>query len=122
VIELGAIGVALEAIRELVVSKRNAQASVLLDKLIVHLGGEPLPPADARGPSRWHATKLRFRAFERDGWTCSYCGTAINAHTGHADHVVPRSRGGPDALQNLATACRPCNLSKGARTPAEWRS
>jgi len=36
------------------------------------------------------------------------------------DHVVPLSRGGSNALVNLATACRPCNLSKGSKTVEEW--
>ena len=29
------------------------------------------------------------------------------------EHVVPRGRGGPDELHNLALACRSCNLRKG---------
>jgi 5-methylcytosine-specific restriction endonuclease McrA len=33
------------------------------------------------------------------------------------DHVVPFSRGG----EVLVSACRPCNQSKGKKTPAEWR-
>jgi hypothetical protein len=64
----------------------------------------------------------RRTVFERDGWRCSYCDTEITMETGHADHVIPRSRGGSDDLSNLVAACAPCNLSKGARTPAEWLS
>jgi 5-methylcytosine-specific restriction endonuclease McrA len=29
------------------------------------------------------------------------------------DHVVPRSRGGPDRMENLQTMCQPCNVAKG---------
>jgi 5-methylcytosine-specific restriction endonuclease McrA len=53
----------------------------------------------------------------RDGYFCRYCG-CDNALT--LDHVQPRSRGGSDDPVNLALACKPCNSSKGARTPAEW--
>jgi hypothetical protein len=31
----------------------------------------------------------------------------------HVEHIVPRSHGGPDDLQNLALACIDCNLHKG---------
>lgn len=36
------------------------------------------------------------------------------------DHVYPASRGGRSDADNLTVACRPCNRSKGARTPEEW--
>ena len=32
-----------------------------------------------------------------------------------ADHVIPRSRGGPDALDNLRPACLHCNSARGDR-------
>jgi 5-methylcytosine-specific restriction endonuclease McrA len=35
------------------------------------------------------------------------------------DHVIPRSRGGRTTWENIVTACAPCNLSKGGRTPRE---
>lgn len=47
---------------------------------------------------------------------CVYCG----AEAVHLDHVVPISKGGPDAAHNLLPACAECNLSKGARSLAEW--
>ncbi len=34
-------------------------------------------------------------------------------------HVVPRSRGGRTSWENIVTACAPCNLAKGGRTPQE---
>jgi 5-methylcytosine-specific restriction endonuclease McrA len=35
------------------------------------------------------------------------------------DHVIPRSRGGGDTWDNVTTACLPCNVRKGNRTPRE---
>jgi hypothetical protein len=39
----------------------------------------------------------------------------------HVEHVVPRVRSGPDALDNLALACFRCNLSKASAQTASLR-
>jgi hypothetical protein len=49
---------------------------------------------------------------------CAYCGT-IEAPF-HLDHVVPRSRGGPDSPKNLVKACAKCNGAKTDKLPSEW--
>ena len=66
----------------------------------------------------WSAPTRKL-VFSRDGFQCQYCGTRISMGTGTRDHVVPLSRGGPDVLANVVTACRDCNGRKDARTPAE---
>jgi hypothetical protein len=55
--------------------------------------------------------------FARDNGACVYCGRREQLTL---DHVHPKSRGGDDAFNNLALACRSCNSSKGARTLEEW--
>lgn len=61
-------------------------------------------------------TALSRRAvFARDDSRCQYCG----GHADSIDHIMPRSRGGEHAWENVAAACRPCNLSKRDRTPEE---
>jgi 5-methylcytosine-specific restriction endonuclease McrA len=55
----------------------------------------------------------------RDGHQCQYCARRPPVRDLNIDHVVPRSRGGPNSWENLVTACRPCNLRKGRRTPDE---
>lgn len=55
----------------------------------------------------------------RDAHECQYCGRRPPVRDLNIDHVVPRSRGGPDSWENLVTACRHCNLNKGWRTPEE---
>jgi 5-methylcytosine-specific restriction endonuclease McrA len=55
--------------------------------------------------------------FARDGWRCAYCGERNGRLT--LDHVVPRSRGGNSAWDNVVTSCAPCNLRKGNRLPEE---
>ena len=48
---------------------------------------------------------------------CVYCGATDNLSL---DHLIPRLRGGEDAADNLVTACRSCNSSKGSRDLLEW--
>jgi 5-methylcytosine-specific restriction endonuclease McrA len=55
----------------------------------------------------------------RDGHQCQYCGRKPPIRDLNIDHVLPRCRGGRDAWDNLVTACKPCNLKKGSRTPDE---
>jgi 5-methylcytosine-specific restriction endonuclease McrA len=68
--------------------------------------------------SEWIA--LRWAVFRRDGFTCRYCGD-VELQRPQCDHVIPRALGGPHSLDNLVTACGPCNASKGARRLEEWR-
>ena len=58
----------------------------------------------------------RFNLFLRDSFACQYCGRAEDLTF---DHVIPRSRGGRTTWENIVTACAPCNLAKGGRTPRE---
>jgi hypothetical protein len=50
--------------------------------------------------------------------TCVYCQDTDGPF--NDDHVVPRSRGGPDGPMNLVNACARCNKSKSDLLPSEW--
>jgi hypothetical protein len=70
---------------------------------------------------------LRAEVLRRDGWQCVGCGWSPGdpvptAPTGRPlyrgleiDHVHPRSKGGPDSLDNFQVLCTTCNTRKGAR-------
>lgn len=61
-------------------------------------------------------TALSRRAvFSRDDHRCQYCGGVADS----IDHIMPRSRGGAHAWENVAAACKPCNMGKRDRTPDE---
>ena len=66
-------------------------------------------------PTR-HPAFTRFNVFLRDRFQCQYCGSP---HELTFDHVIPRSRGGLTTWENVVTACSPCNLKKGGRTPKQ---
>lgn len=56
--------------------------------------------------------RLRFSIFERDNFTCQYCGKKPPEVILNADHIVPVSKGGGDEPENLLTSCRDCNFGK----------
>lgn len=71
-------------------------------------------------PSDWIEPKLRVEIYERDGWLCHLCNEPVEraAHFNDdlapsLDHVVPRSLGGTDDPENLATCHRVCNSLRG---------
>jgi 5-methylcytosine-specific restriction endonuclease McrA len=109
-----------------VVPSRRAVVLVLDDKAeIVHASGEAMHserlsvdvPSVIRlrylvkVPYRRRAALNRRAVFARDGHRCQYCGGAAES----IDHVVPRSRGGDHAWENVVAACRPCNVRKRDR-------
>jgi len=53
---------------------------------------------------------IRIRVFERDGYTCRYCGDTKGPF--HADHVYPYVKGGETTMENMVTACAGCNSGK----------
>ncbi len=55
----------------------------------------------------------------RDRHACQYCGRTGQSATLTLDHVIPRSRGGETAWENLVACCHECNNRKGSRTPEE---
>jgi len=71
-----------------------------------------------RIPRDAHSRKITRRAiFARDRWTCQYCGRERGKLT--VDHVIPRSKGGSSAWDNIVTSCAPCNRRKGDRLPRQ---
>jgi 5-methylcytosine-specific restriction endonuclease McrA len=65
---------------------------------------------------RSRATQKQTRAIIAAATHCHICGRPFdNPHDPPvADHIVPRARGGPDTIDNLAAAHRSCNGRKGA--------
>jgi len=55
----------------------------------------------------------------RDRYTCQYCLRTLNSGELTLDHVIPRSRRGETAWENLVACCHACNNRKGSRTPEE---
>lgn len=75
---------------------------------------------------------LMEEAFEREGGKCFWCSRemdladraliAIKADgydvAPTLDHLIPKSRGGQDVIENVVCSCRRCNQARG-NTPAD---
>jgi 5-methylcytosine-specific restriction endonuclease McrA len=61
----------------------------------------------------------RHNVFERDAYTCQYCGRKPERAGLNLDHVVPRAHGGKTTWNNVVCSCIPCNSRKADRTPAQ---
>lgn len=79
-----------------------------------------------RGPLGWAEAKekrwARRTLMRKQVGLCALCGVQMCLLAGDPtcatlDHVVPRSRGGTDAITNLQLACSRCNQAKGDEMP-----
>lgn len=86
-----------------------------------------LSEAVTKAPAPAAPRGLRAQVLQRDGWQCRGCGWSPGdpvplAPTGRPvyrglelDHIHPKSKGGPDTLDNFRVLCTTCNTRKGAR-------
>ena len=58
----------------------------------------------------------RMNVYQRDRFTCQYCGVKFPWNELTYDHLVPRARGGRTNFLNIVTACKRCNSKKGHLT------
>ncbi len=59
--------------------------------------------------------RTRKGILERDGYRCKECGVSVNKDKGltaHLHHLVPKSAGGGDEVENRITLCQPCHCTK----------
>jgi 5-methylcytosine-specific restriction endonuclease McrA len=113
-----------------VVPARRAVCLVLAEKAdVLHDDGTPVRSASlviawpivirlryvVKVPFHRRTALSRRAVFVRDHERCQYCGGLADS----IDHIIPRSRGGTHEWDNVAAACRPCNLRKRDRTPDE---
>jgi hypothetical protein len=65
---------------------------------------------------------IRWQVFERDDFKCVACGKS--AHDGailHIDHIIPKSKGGKNTIDNYQTLCHLCNIGKSNKSEKDLR-
>jgi hypothetical protein len=66
---------------------------------------------------------IRWQVFERDGFKCVACGkSAADGAILHVDHIIPRSKGGKDEMDNYQTLCQTCNIGKSNKSSENLRN
>jgi len=60
---------------------------------------------------------VSWAAYYRDDYTCRYCGFRKPLSV---DHVDLWEAGGVSVIDNVVSACKPCNRKRGNRTYEEW--
>ncbi|MGI8558797.1 MAG: HNH endonuclease [Solirubrobacteraceae bacterium] len=89
----------------------RSESTAIHRPVVIRLTSYVHVPRDA------HRRKITRRAvFARDDWTCQYCGARSKLTV---DHVIPRSKGGGSAWENIVASCAPCNRRKGDRLPVQ---
>lgn len=48
----------------------------------------------------------------RQAGRCAICGFPLSPQM-HIDHIIPRAKGGSNAMRNLQLVCARCNIKKG---------
>lgn len=61
---------------------------------------------------------IQWRVFKRDEYKCRYCGADGTPLT--VDHLVLWEEGGPSIDENLISACKKCNKTRGNLQYADW--
>lgn len=64
--------------------------------------------------------EIRARLAEAQNWRCAHCGgrmdgVGADANAPTFEHVIPKSRGGPDTISNLVIAHARCNHDRGVK-------
>ena len=100
--------------------------SRIREKVAVLRSFRPIARADA--PARTDQGKLsnykthKHTLFGKQEGMCGGCLTAFPFRNLTVDHIVPRSKGGTDHLDNLQLLCGACNSTKGDGSQAELKA
>ena len=57
--------------------------------------------------------------YGKQGGICAGCGVSFHKRNMTKDHIIPKSRGGQDGIDNLQLLCAACNSMKGNRLTTE---
>jgi len=74
--------------------------------------------AIVRKSARQISQNVSWAVYRRDFFRCSYC--SANDVPLTVDHLVLWEEGGPSIMENLATACKKCNRTRGEMPYAQW--
>ena len=63
---------------------------------------------------------IRSRLFKKQNGKCHYCNKQLSHTKSTIDHIIPRSKGGTDTIDNFVVACYECNCDKSDLNREEY--
>lgn len=94
------------------------QTDLLETEVLTQASDGALAKVILRKSQRQIDTRISWRVYRRDDYTCRYCGNDDTPLT--VDHVITWEDGGPTVDENLVACCRKCNKTRGNLPYAEW--
>lgn len=94
------------------------QADLLETEILTRASNGTLAKAIARKSQRQISQAVSWAVYRRAGYKCEYCGANDVPLT--VDHLVLWEEGGPSTQDNLSSACRDCNKTRGNISYADW--
>lgn len=98
--------------------KQFMRQSDLLETEIFRDDGTGMKKSLFRKTARQIDTRMSWSVYERDNYSCRYCGRRGIPLT--VDHIILWEEGGATIPENLLTACSPCNRDRGNRQYDDW--
>ena len=75
-----------------------------------------------RGPDSGYVSgSIRYNVLKRAKHRCELCGGREDQVALHVDHIIPRSKGGPDDISNFQALCMTCNTNKRDTDDTDFR-
>ena len=63
----------------------------------------------------------RYQVLKNANGKCLLCGVPATDAVLHVDHIIPRSKGGTNDIENLQCLCEQCNLGKSNKDETDFR-
>ncbi len=101
-------------IRQALIWNKSYGYDAEIRKLMGIKNGLPKEDTACNGTGKGAQRARRRKKFYVEFPNCYYCEVQLTRKNRSVDHVVPRSKGGSNGLDNLVTCCKKCNNEKGA--------
>lgn len=94
------------------------QTDILETEVLLKTEHGQLSKAILRKSQRAIDSKISWNVMKRDHFKCRYCGCDDRPIT--MDHVVLWEEGGPSTADNMVSACKKCNKTRGNMQYEQW--